>query len=469
MPDDKPRLTRKQLIGMFALGVAVFIVANDFTAFSVALPAMEKSLKTDISTIQWVINGYTLIFAAFLVTGGRLADKFGRRRVFLIGAGLFAGFSLVAGLSNRIELVLLSRGVMGIGGAMMWPATIGMIYALVPPERAGLAGGLVMGVSGLGNATGPLLGGVLTDLLSWHWIFLINIPIAVLGASIVLIVIEKDTPADDHERFDFVGVTILTIALFSLLLSLDLGGDMGWTDPVILALFATAGVGIAVFALVERKVGERALIPPSVAGNKLFAVSSAATLLSTVTFFAVVLYVPQFLTKNLHFSAMKSGVGFLPMMLTFAVTSVIAGNLYEKLGAKLSVSIGAALLAVGMLLLARIDPGTQYVSLLPGLVVLGIGTGLFFSSITTAAITTLDASRMSLGGAIIYMFIVGGGAVGLGFNTAIVVSAKDLATGISHAFLLNSVLCAVSLVLALLFIHAKKTRGGSRHGHRHLH
>jgi MFS family permease len=180
MANMKDRLTTKQLLGMFALGLGVFIVANDFTAFSVALPAMETSLKTDVTTIQWVINGYSLVVGMFMVTGGRLADTYGRRRIFVTGAIIFAALSVVAGMSSRLDILLVTRAIMGIGGAMMWPATIGMVYALLPPSRQGLGGGLVLGIAGFRNATGPLLGGVLTELGNWHWIFFVNVPVSLV-------------------------------------------------------------------------------------------------------------------------------------------------------------------------------------------------------------------------------------------------------------------------------------------------
>jgi MFS family permease len=143
---------------MIAMGVAVLVIANDFTALSVALPAIERDLRTGVNTVQWVINGYAMVFGVLIVTGGRLADMFGRRRIFVVGAAVFAGFSLVGGFSPNIWLLLAGRFLMGIGGAMMWPAILGLTYGLLPPSKAGLAGGLILGAAGFGNAVGPLLG-----------------------------------------------------------------------------------------------------------------------------------------------------------------------------------------------------------------------------------------------------------------------------------------------------------------------
>src|SRR5690242_7932839 len=177
-PAARESLSKATILGMVAMGVAVLVVANDFTALSVALPAMERALHTDVTTVQWVINGYAMVFGVLIVTGGRLADMFGRRRIFMIGAAIFAAFSVVGGFAPKAAVLLACRFLMGVGGAMMWPAILGMTYALLPREKAGLAGGLILGAAGFGNAVGPLLGGLLTDTVGWRWIFFVNLPVA---------------------------------------------------------------------------------------------------------------------------------------------------------------------------------------------------------------------------------------------------------------------------------------------------
>lgn len=454
----KEPLTRKQLVGLVAMALGVFVVANDFTAFAVALPAMQATLKADVSTIQWILNGYALVFGVFIVTGGRLADMFGRRRIFVAGAAIFALFSAIAGSTDNVAVVLTARGLMGVGGAMLWPATLGMTYALLPPSRAGLAGGLILGVAGMGNAIGPLLGGMLTDTLGWRWIFFLNLPVAALCIAVVLSVVDADRSAEQERKIDYAGIISLSVALFALLLALDMGSDFGWTSAPVLGLLALSATGLVAFGFIERWAGSRALVPQAVLRNPVFLAANVVTLLNSAVFFAVILYVPLFMTRVLNFSAIESGFGLLPMMVTFALSSFVAGSLYERIGARTSVCIGALLLAVGMVLLSRVHADTPYGGLVPGMVVLGAGVGLFYSSITTAAITALDPSHASLGGAIVYMSQIAGGAVGLGLNTAIVLGAPSLTDGMSRAFLLDGVLSAASLVLAFLFVHGKAER-----------
>src|SRR5215475_6296117 len=169
MAELKEPLDHRAILGLFAMALAVLVIANDFTALSVALPAMETEFAADVTTVQWVINGYALVFGVLIVTGGRLADMFGRRRIFMLGAALFAAFSVIGGLAPNAAVLLACRFLMGIGGAMMWPAILGMTYGLLPLSRAGLAGGVILGAAGFGNAIGPLLGGFLTDSVGWRW------------------------------------------------------------------------------------------------------------------------------------------------------------------------------------------------------------------------------------------------------------------------------------------------------------
>src|ERR671937_2466798 len=178
-------------MALLAMGLGVIVIANDFTALNVALPAIEHDFNVDVGTAQWVINAYCLVFGMAIVTGGRLADLFGRRRAFFLGSAMFAGFSLLGGIAPDSIFLIAMRVGMGLGGALMWPAILGMTYAALPESKAGLAGGLILGAAGVGNALGPLLGGVLTDELSWRWIFFLNVPIAAFAILITYLKVHQ--------------------------------------------------------------------------------------------------------------------------------------------------------------------------------------------------------------------------------------------------------------------------------------
>jgi EmrB/QacA subfamily drug resistance transporter len=452
MTSSPSSLDRAARVGLAAMAVAVLVIANDFTALSVAIPSIEKTFAADLTTSQWVINGYALVFGVAIVTGGRLADLFGRRRVFFAGCSLFALFSLVGGAAGSIPVLLASRALMGVGGALMWPAIMGMTYALLPRGKEGLAGGLILGAAGFGNAVGPLIGGALTDTLGWRWIFFFNLPIAAFAILVTWRVIRADAVSAGDRRLDWPGMATLSVGLLSLLLALDQGTDDGWTNPRILGLFGLAAAALAGFVVVERRAGPKALIPPDVRANRAFFAACMTVLLMSAIFFAALLYLPQFLMKTLEYSAVKAGAGLLPMMGTFAATSFAAGPLYARLGAKTIVCAGAAFLAAGMFLLSFVEPTSGYSALVPGMFVLGIGVGVFYSSITTAAVTALDPSRASVAGGIVYMFQIGGGSIGLGLNTAIVATSPVLADGIRNAFRVDAALAVCGLLVAAFFV-----------------
>jgi EmrB/QacA subfamily drug resistance transporter len=458
-------------MALVAMGLAVLIIANDFTALSVALPDIENDLDSDLTTVQWVINGYALVFGVLIVTGGRLADMFGRRRIFFIGAAIFAVFSLLGGVAPGIGWLLACRALMGVGGAMMWPAILGMTYAILPAEKAGLAGGLILGAAGFGNAVGPMLGGFLTDVLSWRWIFFVNLPIAGFAAFVTWRAVHVAEPEVTDRTLDYPGIASVSVGLLAVLLALDQGTDDGFGDPPILALFALAAVLLTAFAFRELRAGPTALVPRDVMTNRQFAFACLVVLLMSAIFFSALLYLPQFMQRNLDYSPLKAGAGLLPMMGTFAAMSFVSGPLYARVGPKAIVSFGAAALAVGMFMLSMLDAGSDYLSLVPGMVVLGVGVGTFYSSITTAGVTALDESRSSLAGGIVYMCQIGGGSIGLGLNTAIVATADSLPEGIETAFRVDAVLAVVGLVIALVYIggsvHVERLRGLRGHHRAH--
>ena len=418
-------LDRGTLLALGAMAMAVFVIANDITALSVALPVIEKEFDSDVTAVQWVINAYALVFGVLIVTGGRLADMFGRRRIFFYGSAIFAAFSLLAGLAQDELWLIICRALMGVGGAMMWPAVLGMTYDVLPEEKAGLAGGLIIGVAGFGNAAGPLIGGSLTEALSWRWVMFLNLPIAAIACFATWRVIQESGTDGERERIDYPGVASLSVGLIALLIALDQVTEWGWTDPRILALLALCAVLLVAFAGIERRAGTRALIPRDVMSNPAFRSACIATLLMSAVFFASLLFLPQFFQKILGYGPLEAGAGLLPMMAVFAVTSFVAGGLYERLGPKVIVSAGAVCLTLGAFLISLIERDSGFAALVPGMVVTGIGVGLFYSSITTAAVTALDPSRSSLAGGIVYMFQVAGGSVGLGLTTTVFITASE--------------------------------------------
>ena len=435
------------------MGVAVVVIANDFSAINVALPTMEEDFDTNINTIQWVINAYALTFGVMIVTGGRLADMFGRRNAFFLGTAIFASMSALGGAAQTEAWLIASRTLMGIGGALMWPAILGMTFAILPEEKAGLAGGIILGAAGLGNAVGPLIGGVLTDALSWRWIFFLNVPVAVFAVLVTWFLVHVKEPEAEERRIDYAGISVLSTGLVSLLVALDQVDDWGWGDARILALLAVAAVLIATFVPIERRAGSHALVPREVMRNRSFTASCVAILFMSATFFASLLYLPQFMQKQFGYSPLEAGVGILPFLGVFALVSFLAGPLYNRLGAKKLAVFGAACITVAPFLFSLVDAGSGYGALVPGMVVLGVGIGSFYPTATTAGVTSVDASQASLAGGIIYMFQIAGGSIGLGLTTTVFSAAvPPFVDGVQAAFRLDASLSLIGLLISILFV-----------------
>ncbi|MDX6623703.1 MAG: hypothetical protein QOE75_1635 [Solirubrobacterales bacterium] len=440
-------------LALFAMGIAVVVIANDFSAINVALPTMEKDFDTNVSTIQWVVNAYALTFGVMIVTGGRLADMFGRRNAFFLGTAIFAAMSLLGGAAQSEAWLIACRTLMGIGGALMWPAILGMTFAILPEEKAGLAGGIILGAAGLGNAVGPLIGGVLTDLLSWRWIFFLNVPIAIFAVLVTYFLVHVKEPESDDRKIDYPGIAAISLGLVSLLVALDQVDDWGWGDPKVVALLAVAVIGVVAFVPIERRADRHALVPPEVMRNESFRASCFAILFMSATFFAALLYLPQFMEKQLGYSPLEAGVGLLPFLGTFALVSFIAGPLYDRLGAKKLVVFGAFCITLAPFLFSLVDAGSGYGSLLIGMVVLGLGVGSFYPTATTAGVTSVDDSQTALAGGIVYMFQIAGGSIGLGLTTTVFsTQIPPIVDGISAAFRLDAALSLVGLLIAVFFV-----------------
>jgi EmrB/QacA subfamily drug resistance transporter len=452
-------IDRGTWLALIAMGIAVFVIANDFSAINVAIPQIEKDFKTDVTTAQWVVNAYALVFGVLIVTGGRLADLFGRRRAFIIGSAIFATFSLLGGAAQTEAELIAMRVLMGIGGALMWPAILGMTYAALPEERAGLAGGFILGAAGIGNAAGPLLGGALTDLLSWRWIFFLNVPVTAFAVFVTMREIHQPRPEVEDTRIDYGGIVTVSVGLVALLIAFDQATDWGWGDPRIIGLLALCVILIGSFVAVERRAGEHALVPPDVIGNRDFAYTCAAILLMSAVFFAAMLYLPQYMISVLGYSPIGAGAGMLPMMAVFAGVSFVAGNLYNRFGSKPLLIIGSFCIALGPTLIALFADEESLAAIVPGMAILGLGIGLFYPTATTDGVTACREDRRSLAGAIIYMFQIAGGSVGLGLTTAIFISASDRGTsgsdfinGIQTAFGVDAAIALGGFLIAAFLI-----------------
>jgi len=410
-------MNSRLFLTFLAMGIGILVVTVDITSINVALPAIEKSFNIDLKTIEWIINGYLLAFAVLMVTCGRLADMYGRKKIFLIGLCLFGTASLIAGLSQSAGLLIAMRVLQGAAGAFLWPTIIGICYASVSNTQKGLAIGIVMAVSGFGNAAGPLVGGFLTEYFSWRWVQFVNVPLALLAGIITLLVVKEQDTEDGEQGIDFPGILLISLAVVTFLYALDQSTEWGLLSLRTGGLILISAVFLISFIKIEPKQ-LNALIPPDVMNNKRFMTYCITIFTLVPTFFCLFLYVPQYLEKFKDYSPLQAGAGLVPMLITYGIISPFTGKIFDKFGPRLTIFAGMLITALGAYCTALFG-FNNFILLSATTSISGIGIGLTIPAITTAGVGTVKESRASLASGLIFMFQLCGAVLGLAIISTI--------------------------------------------------
>jgi len=416
-------MDRKQILTFIAMGIGVFIIAVDITSINVALPAIEKSFAISLGTVEWIINGYTLAFGVLVVITGRLADMYGRRKVFLIGVVIFAIASLIGGLAQGPGLLISMRVLQGAAAAVLWPAILGICYASVSDSQKGYAVGLIFAVVGTGNSVGPLIGGLLTEFLSWRWVLFINLPLTILAGIITVFVVSEQSTEGEDKGIDYIGIITISIALVSLLYALNQSTVWGWLSVKTIGLILLTPIFLFLFLRLEKKQ-EIALIPDVVMKNREFMLYCVIIGTLVPTFFCIFLYLPQYFEKFKHYTPLQAGAAMVPSVLAYAITSPLAGKVYNTLGAKYTILLGMILTSIGTFGIVIFGFAASYIYIVPPFVLCGIGLGIGLTAITTAGVGAVKESMSSLAGGIIMMFQLSGAALGIAIVTTIFIDTS---------------------------------------------
>jgi EmrB/QacA subfamily drug resistance transporter len=372
----------------------------DATVVNVALPAIGRDFGVGLADLQWTVTGYTLTLSAFLLLGGALGDRYGRRRLFVIGLVWFAVASLVCGLAPSAPLLIVARAVQGIGGALLTPGSLAIIEASFRPDDRGRAIGAWSGLGGVFGAIGPLLGGVLVTLVTWRLVFLINLPLAALAVWVASRHVPESSKAGEHGPLDIQGPVLAVLGLGGVTYSLIEGPARGWTSPATLAVIGAGGLLLIGFLVNESRARDP-LLPLSIFRSRIFAGANEATFaiyaaLGTVTFLGVLQ-----LQQVLHYSALSAGLALLPLTLVLLALSSRSGKLATQIGPRIPMTVGPLVAAVGMALFARVTAGASYESsVLPAAIVLGLGMTLTVPALTTTALGAVDSERAGVASAV---------------------------------------------------------------------
>jgi EmrB/QacA subfamily drug resistance transporter len=402
-----------------AMCFALFMIMLDNTVVNVALPSIQDDLHSSISGLEWTVNAYTLSFAVLLVTGGRLGDIFGRRRMFLFGVMVFGLSSAFIGFSQSETWLVGFRAVQGVGAAFMMPATLSIISNAFPPHERGKAIGTWAGVSAIALAAGPLVGGWLTEDVSWRAIFFLNVPVAIGAVAVTLFAAQESRDETVSRKVDIPGIAALTIGLTALVLALVEGNGWGWGSPRIAGLLALAVGGLVAFALVERR-SAAPVVDFAFFRSRQFLGSNIVAFSVSFSMFAMFFFLTLYMQNILGYSPLQTGVRFLPATVVIIAAGPIAGRLTDRIGPRPLMVSGLALAGLSLLWQSRMQVDTSYGYLFPGFVVMGLGLGLVMSPMSTAAMNAVDRSKAGVASGVLSMSRMVGGTFGVAALGALV-------------------------------------------------
>jgi EmrB/QacA subfamily drug resistance transporter len=448
--------TRKWF-SLAAVSFGLFMIMLDNTVVNVALPAIQRDLGADLSELQWVVTGYALTFAALMLIGGKVADAYGRRRIFVLGIAVFTIASLWCGLADSGDMLITARVLQGAGAALMNPATLSIIAAAFPPQQRGTAIGIWAGVSALALAIGPLAGGLITDHLDWSWIFFVNVPIGVLAVVASYLFIDESRD-ETHVRLDLPGLAASSVGLFALTYGLIEANTYGWGSTRILGSFAVAAVGLVGFVLLERYQRDP-MLPLELFRNGTYTGANLVVLLVALAMFGIFFFLSLYMQNILGYSAVQTGAAFLPMTILIILVAPIAGKTSDRIGSRGLMTAGMVLIAGQLLYFSRLGLDATFWNLLPGFLIGGIGMSLTMTPSAAAATRSVSVDKAGVGSAVLNAARQVGGSIGIALMGAIVAqraggerTPEAFLDGFQSALLVAAGVAALGAVVAYALV-----------------
>jgi EmrB/QacA subfamily drug resistance transporter len=452
---------RSAAIWTFAVtSVALVMVMLDNLVVSTALNVIRQELGATIEQLEWTVNAYTLTFAVFLLTGAALGDRFGRRRMFVIGVAIFTAASALAAISTSVEMLLVGRMAQGIGAAIVTPLTLTLLSAAVPVERRGVALGAWGAVGGLAIAIGPLVGGAIVEGLAWNWIFWINVPIGIALVPVAWFALRESH--GPYGRLDLRGVALASAGLLGMVWALVNGNSEGWTSPTIMASFAAGLAFLAAFLVWERRA-PAPMLPTRFFASRAFSFANLSAMLMSFGMFGAIFLLAQFLQFVRFYSPLEAGAAILPWTLAPMFVAPIAGALSDRIGGGLIMGVGLSLQAIGLAWLGLVSSTTvEYAALVVPFIVSGIGMGLFFApmaNVTLSAVRPEEEGQASGASNAIREL---GGVFGVAVLAAVFtrngsfVSPQAFVDGLVPAVLIGSVVVALGAAAAFAIPRSRR-------------
>jgi EmrB/QacA subfamily drug resistance transporter len=402
-----------------AMCFALFMVMLDNTVVNVALPSIQKDLGATVSGLEWTVNAYTLAFAVLLVTGGRMGDLFGRRRMFLFGVVTFALSSGFIGFSQSEAWLVGGRAVQGLGAAFMMPGTLSIISNAFPPEERGKAIGTWAGVSAMALAIGPVVGGFLVESVSWQSIFFLNLPVAAGAVAVTLFATHESRDETAPPSVDVPGVAAITVGLAALVLALVEANAWGWGSARIIGLLALAATALVAFVLVETR-SRYPMVDFSFFRSRSFLGANVVAFIVSFAMLAMFFFLALYMQNIKDYSPLEAGIRFLPSTVVIIFAGPIAGRLTDRIGARPLMTMGLAMVSVSLFWQGHLEIDTPYSQLFGAFVLMGLGMGLVMSPMSTAAMNSVEQSKAGVASGILSMSRMVGGSFGVAAMGALV-------------------------------------------------
>jgi EmrB/QacA subfamily drug resistance transporter len=435
------------------------MVFLDGSVVNVALPAIGRTFHTGLAGLQWTITAYLLALGSLLLLGGSLGDIYGRRRVFVIGIAVFTCASILCGLAPTAGALIAARSVQGVGGALMVPESLGIIAAVFRPQDRGPAIGAWSGLSAIATAGGPFLGGYLVVAASWRWVFLINVPIAIVTAWLAIRHVPENRDPRAVRHLDVIGAGTVTLGLAGVVYALIEGPANGFADLQTLAAGAVGLAALIAFPFVERRVRDP-MVPLEIFRSRQFTGANLATLFVYAALGGAMFFVAIELQTELGYSALLAGASFWPMTLLLFTLSARVGRLAQRIGPRLPMTAGPIVTGVGVALLSTIGPGSSYwTDVIPGVAVVGLGMAFTVAPLSTAVLAAVEDRHKGLGSGvnnavsrIAWLLAVALLPVAAGFATAGTTGGSAFATGYARAMVIAAGLCWVGAAVSFATI-----------------
>ena len=451
-----------------AVSFGLFMIMLDNTVVNVALPSIQRDLGTDLSQLQWIVTGYALTFAALMLIGGKVADAYGRRLIFVLGIAVFTTASLWCGLAGSGDELIAARVLQGVGAALMNPATLSIIAATFPPHQRGTAIGIWAGTSALALAIGPLVGGLITEHLDWSWIFFVNIPVGILAVVASFLFIDESRDST-HVRLDLPGLATSALGLFALTYALIEANTYGWDSARILGAFAVAGVALVSFVLLERYQRDP-MLPLDLFRSGTYTGANLVVLLVALAMFGVFFFLSLYMQNILGYSAVQTGAAFLPMTILIILIAPIAGRTSDRIGSRGLMTAGMILIAVQLLYFSRLGLDASFWNLLPAFLIGGVGMSLTMTPSAAAATRSVNVDKAGVGSAVLNASRQIGGSLGIALIGAIMAieaggerTPAAFVEGLQSALLVAAGVAALGAVVAFTLVRPHDGAGRASH------